>query len=353
VEYDADAVLSMTGTPAETITLALDQGWNLVGGPSCTVDLVAATGDTDVLMADTFSGYNPGGAYRPATAFEPGRGYWIEASGAGQIALDCASAVSSAVAAARRGAAQDDKGPAAFAARVLSARAQEQRADVLTLRDAAGRSQRLLLRVPGEGGPDAPGRSYAMPPVPPRGVLDARFEDGGGGSRRMPGPEARLAVRGAEAPLTLRLEAGAGGGRGGRYLVESVDAAGRRLEGVWVEAGKEPVRLRLGDAEVLHVRREDALPEAFAVRGTSPNPARARDVAMRLDVPYDGEVRVRVHDVLGRAVVDIEGRVPAGRARTLRLPTGRLAAGLYLYRVELRAADGRVERATGRLTVVR
>jgi hypothetical protein len=341
--YQEAGTLTLTGTPADAVTLTLVDGWNLIGGPSCAADLASATGDTGVLVEGTFYGFDPVNGYQLASGLESGEGYWVNASAAGQLTLDCAAPAAVATAAASRSA---QTGPDAGAlAWVATQAAAEAGHDALVLRDAEGRSQRLLL-----GGPAARGQAsgaFAMPPVPPRGVFDARFE---GDLRRMEGSSGRVLVRGAEGTLALRLEAAT---PGARYQVETVDRRGRMLESVWVEAGAGAALLRLEGAEALRVRSEAALPEAFAVRGTSPNPTRARDATLRLDVPRGGDLTVRVYDVLGRAVVDVAEAVAAGKGRALRLPTSRLSAGLYLYRVELRAADGSVERATGRLTVVR
>jgi hypothetical protein len=341
--YQEAGTLTLSGTPTNAVTLTLVDGWNLISGPSCAADLASATGDTGVLVEGTFYGFDPVNGYQLASGLESGTGYWVNANAAGQITLDCAASATVATAAATNSARKaPDAGALAW---VATQAAVEAGHDALVLRDAEGRSQRLLL-----GGPAARGQAsgaFAMPPVPPRGVFDARFE---GDLRRMEGSSGRVLVRGAEGTLALRLEAAT---PGARYQVEAVDRRGRMLESVWVEAGAGAALLRLDGAEALRVRSESALPEAFAVRGTSPNPTRARDVTMRLDVPQGGDLTVRVYDVLGRAVVDVAEAVAAGEGRALRLPTSRLSAGLYLYRVELRAADGSVERATGRLTVVR
>jgi hypothetical protein len=299
----------------------------------------------------------------------------VNATEAGTVTLSCAAAgepvlatASGASASGASGSADDRRAGGGSGAALTRALARVHsaaaRSDALVISDAAGRSQRLLLG--GASGADrsgVPAAAFALPPLPPRGAFDARFEGGSGaasaeagaGSRRMAGPEGRVVVRGAVGDrVRLRLHSPR---PDARYQVETVDARGRAIESIWVEAARAangaPVELSLAGAEALRVRSEGALPSGFAVQGTSPNPARAADATLRIDAPTGGEVSVALYDVLGREVLKAGRTVAAGPARALRLPTGRLAAGLYLYRVELRAADGRAFRGTGRLTVVR
>lgn len=83
--------------------------------------------------------------------------------------------------------------------------------------------------------------------------------------------------------------------------------------------------------------------------GTYPNPAGSR-ATVRLAIPdgRSGEaVRLRLYDVLGRAVRTVEGPAEAGR-HTLTLDTSRLPSGVYLLRLRVGAT-----RKTQKLTVVR
>jgi hypothetical protein len=373
--YDAAPSLTVQGAPVSSVTWDLAPGWNLVSGPSCAVALSAASGDVGAMVPGTFYAYAAGSSYTEADAANPGAGYWVNATEAGTVTLSCAAAgepvlatASGASASGASGSADDRRAGGGSGAALTRALARVHsaaaRSDALVISDAAGRSQRLLLG--GASGADrsgVPAAAFALPPLPPRGAFDARFEGGSGaasaeagaGSRRMAGPEGRVVVRGAVGDrVRLRLHSPR---PDARYQVETVDARGRAIESIWVEAARAangaPVELSLAGAEALRVRSEGALPSGFAVQGTSPNPARAADATLRIDAPTGGEVSVALYDVLGREVLKAGRTVAAGPARALRLPTGRLAAGLYLYRVELRAADGRAFRGTGRLTVVR
>lgn len=89
----------------------------------------------------------------------------------------------------------------------------------------------------------------------------------------------------------------------------------------------------------------------FALSGTRPNPTSGPAV-VTFDLPAQAEVRVEVYDVAGRSVFVATETVSAGPGQTLRLPTARLAPGIYAYRLEA-ALSGGPEAAVGRFTVTR
>ena len=113
------------------------------------------------------------------------------------------------------------------------------------------------------------------------------------------------------------------------------------LEAVTLRGGKErygPVRVKA---------EGKAKPLSFALAQNFPNPAReTTTVAFTLADP--GDVMLEVFDLSGRKVATVaEGYRPAGENEAM-LDTGKLAAGVYIYR--LRAGD---EVAAKRLAVVK
>lgn len=97
---------------------------------------------------------------------------------------------------------------------------------------------------------------------------------------------------------------------------------------------------------------EAAVPERFAVRGNYPNPFNPV-TTIHVDLPQAARVRVEVYDVLGRRVLATPAqRLEAGARRALTVEAGRLASGLYLYRV-IAHADTETFTGTGRMTVLK
>lgn len=94
-----------------------------------------------------------------------------------------------------------------------------------------------------------------------------------------------------------------------------------------------------------------SVPQDFALQGNYPNPF--RDVTnLVLDVPETAEVSGAIYDLLGRRVRTLPAQLAVpGANRAVRVETHGLAAGIYLYRVEVRAGSRRWA-DTGRMVVV-
>lgn len=76
------------------------------------------------------------------------------------------------------------------------------------------------------------------------------------------------------------------------------------------------------------------VPDRFALGGAYPNPAEAR-ATIPFDVSRRAHVRMVLYDVLGRRVATlVDGKRPPGR-HLVRLEAGRLASGLYFYRIQM------------------
>ncbi len=182
LRFPTGTPVSMTGTPVLAETVAVSAGWNLIGALRDSVPVGAVRTVPDGILASAFFGYGTG--YAVATTLAPGHGYWVSANASGVVI------VSSSTSAAAKSSAE--------------ATTELARADRLTLRDALGREQDLYLSD--GAGVGTPRSWYAMPPLPPTGVMDARFssdrylESYPASSQDAP----EITVRSAVAPLSVR-----------------------------------------------------------------------------------------------------------------------------------------------------
>jgi hypothetical protein len=101
------------------------------------------------------------------------------------------------------------------------------------------------------------------------------------------------------------------------------------------------------EARLITVSEPTPVPDALTLAAPAPNPAAGR-TTLRFALPAPGGVRLRVFDLLGREVTVLLDEARAGGAHAVPVETARLAAGLYLVRLEW---GGEV--ATRRLLVVR
>lgn len=98
-----------------------------------------------------------------------------------------------------------------------------------------------------------------------------------------------------------------------------------------LQAAMAPGAARIAEEEV--VEPQASVPSSFLLERPIPNPFNPR-TRLALQVPAEGEVRVRVYNVQGQVVTTLrEGRMRAGR-HELVVEAGSWASGVYLARAE-------------------
>ncbi len=131
-----------------TILLAGASGWNLISGYELSVTAANVTTNPPGLQSGPI--YKYAGGYQVATALDPGYGYWMKLTGAGQIIIPEALA-------------KDEKPVDYF----------PEDWGKIVLTDATGINY-TLYAVKGE----VDLNQYELPPAPPAGMFDIRFSSG-------------------------------------------------------------------------------------------------------------------------------------------------------------------------------
>ena len=87
IRFENDNINSFTGYELNELTIALNEGWNLIGGLSTTIGLETAIIDIDeIIVPGTLYGFIDGG-YENISVLNPGYGYWIRSFEVGEITL--------------------------------------------------------------------------------------------------------------------------------------------------------------------------------------------------------------------------------------------------------------------------
>ena len=108
--------------------------------------------------------------------------------------------------------------------------------------------------------------------------------------------------------------------------------------GAWVYLDPALVTAGEGETEV---------PGVITLRGAYPNPTNGA-TTLRYELPRAGLVQVDVYDVLGRRVAALRPGVQGTGEQRLALPSEDLAAGVYVYRVQVSGTDGSEGVVSGR-----
>ena len=143
LRFNNDGSTTISGTPINELTISLSEGWNMVSGISTPVSVDVIIDPSGLIIPGTVYGFD--GSYFSESTIETGYGYWLRSLSDGEITLS-------------------ESGNSRKMARVR-------------LPESAN-----TLRINGQTlyfGVDIPYHdrlSYSLPPKPPAGAFDMRFE---------------------------------------------------------------------------------------------------------------------------------------------------------------------------------
>ncbi len=83
--FDNTGSQVIAGQPIESVSVTLSEGWNLISGPSVSVNIGDVIDPDNIIVSGTLYGFES--TYFSANDIEPGKGYWLNADSAGEITL--------------------------------------------------------------------------------------------------------------------------------------------------------------------------------------------------------------------------------------------------------------------------
>jgi hypothetical protein len=87
LKFPSAQVAQVCGLDRTECIVALNSGWNMIGGPNCNVPLSSVIDPGGIIIPGTLYGYS--GSYFTATSIDATKAYWIKASGSGTITIGC------------------------------------------------------------------------------------------------------------------------------------------------------------------------------------------------------------------------------------------------------------------------
>lgn len=264
-------------------------GWNLIGGYeiSATASLVT----TNPLGLQSGPIYKYSGGYLTATTIDPGYGYWIKLTSAGQIIIPEVLAKGSEVVEWFK----DDWGK-------------------ITITDAAGFSQ-TLYTVKGE----VDLNQYELPPSPPAGMFDIRYSSGRI-AEDINSTFQTIDLSGVTYPLTVKVEG---------MDMRLMDAS-EKVVNVNLKSGEDVV---INDATINKLKiTSELLPSVFALEQNYPNPFNP-STKIRFSIPKESQVNLSVFNILGERVVELKNEVMKPDYYEVEFNASTLASGIYIYRI--------------------
>lgn len=289
--------------PCDTFLTALDvpvyDRWNLIGtiGRPMPVNSITAVGTT---VASQYFAYDHG--YYTATLLEPGRAYWVKTSGQGTLQLR-------APAVHENGIRPKSETPGNF--------------NRLTISDNLERTQNLYF-IPASENEDIDEQWYELPPLPPSGVFDARFENGGMLSRVSPGIESIIRLKEPAYPLHLSWHTIGGS-------TYSLIINGRRISihGSGDLEVTEPIQSIVISTNPVNT----FAPKESKLRQNYPNPFNPTTL-ITYDVAQPGYVTLRIFNLLGEEVATLINGVESAGTREISWDASLQPAGVYFCRLQ-------------------
>ncbi len=295
--------IPVTGGQRNSDTLLLQTGWNLVGSISTAIDVSTVLQIPDSIVQSSFYIYN--GGYNESDSILPGRAYWVKLSSPGRLVFS-------------EGNMPGTPGAAPGSPQI------SRTASTLVIEDAEGNRQTLYF---GDAGALGINRDmFELPPVPPLGIFDARFE-----SQKMfeslpsdvNAREIPVIVSSPRYPLVLRWRVHGEGMKG--VLRIGSTAVVLSQDGEMTISGYQPIALRLQSVQ--------SIPEAYALSQNYPNPFNPTTI-IEYALPVDSHVSMKLYNILGQEVMTlVKASVSAGYHR-VSLDASTLGAGVYFCRLE-------------------
>ncbi len=280
----------ISGSTIHSLIISMMNDWNLISGISSSVPATSIQDPEGILLPGTL--YEFDGSYIQAETLEPGKGYWIRSAGPGEIIIS------------------DD-----IRAKGLPFISRMDGANTISFDD-----QTLYFGVTV---PDNEKLSYSVPPKPPSGVFDARFQ----GDWIYCEDSGKIELTGQAEPLSI-----------------SFNIANKTT---WVliniESDEEYDLSGSGEliiAKVLNgfiLRKNSVLPHNYALHQNFPNPFNPV-TNLRYDLPEQSFVTLTIYDLIGREITQLVNTTQEAGFRSVQWDAtdsfGKpVSAGIYLYKI--------------------
>ena len=285
LRFDGYGSNSMIGDDFEEITVTLSEDWNMISGVSEPANVNSISDPYGLIIPNTI--YSFGEGYELADVIEPGLGYWIRSYGEGNI--------------------------------MISSDARSSKSKFVNrLTDANSISFNGQTLYFGVEIPQEEILSYSLPPKPPAGALDVRYE----GDWKVVKDDGNIEIMNNSNELKIDYE-----------IHQDNWVLINQLTGEEYSLTNSGTIDLVGDVTGFTLMKEDAaLPSQYALAQNYPNPFNPVTL-IRYSVPASGPLSLKVYDLLGEEVSTVvEGEHKAG-IHTAQFDGSHLSSGVYFYRL--------------------
>jgi hypothetical protein len=294
VRYPSAAQFNICGTPAGVLTVPLVTGWNLVGVYNNAVPVSSITTTPAGIINSVFYEFNNG--YVQANTLNAGKGFWVRATQAGTMNLPAEVLEKQIIPEA----ASIEKGWG----RLLFTDAQGNTASLYTAKDGADLS------------------SIDLPPVPPAGIFDVRYESQRGVTIMHANAGQNVILSGAQYPLTLTAT--------DVDIVLKDKATNGKVINKILRNG-ESVTISNNAVNVLEVGLL-AKPTVYELMQNYPNPFNPT-TTIRFGLPEKANVTLTVYNQIGERIVTLLQSEKEAGYYSVDWNASNMTSGVYFYEI--------------------
>lgn len=295
-----------------SVTLNMEPGWTLISGPGLPVAFSDIDDPDNLLVPGSLQGYD--GGYSEANTLRPGRGYWVQSQGSGSVTIS-----SDYNSISKQTVQKTMNEPEGFVSFKMSTHENE--------------SPKFYLGGSLDEQTEVNPLSFSMPPLPPNGAFDVRFDND---SRLMNGPTGTLIVRSPGDSLTISHTNQSDDHLLFSYVREDSDQLEELEinpeESITISAeGISQIDVQLGVVNSVGPGSEQ--PQRLELAQNYPNPFNP-STEISYNLPQAGAVTLEVFDMTGRRISVLTNRVQSAGTYTLTFDASDLSSGVYMYRLQ-------------------
>jgi hypothetical protein len=303
LKFPSSQIPQVCGLDRTECTVALNTGWNMIGGPDCNVPLSSVGDPGGIIIPGTLYGYS--GSYFTATSIDGTKGYWIKANASGTITISCG------------GAALSKPG-------IELTIPSETLSDFCKIDVSDGSKNNQTLYFNGKLDKSTSIESFSMPPVSPEGSFDARLK---GDYRLSESDEVNIQLQTSDYPISVTVTKPSDKNVTD-YVLEEI-ANGVEVGSHNIEDGVKIV-ISNNKVTMLKITKQSSIPTSYSLEQNYPNPFNP-STTIKFSLPEASNVTLTIYNTLGQKVTElVNTNLEAGRY-SYEWDASNVATGMYIY----------------------